>query len=307
MERVEPAGLLKSNDRPILAVAWIVTLLASALPDIIWSEVAGPSPLWLYGVKAAGLVSLAALTWLLISLRPLRLYFLLLLVVEIGLWFENWLMATPGWEAWEAKIPWVPGMLVIQLFEVGIVLLVAVLLLVFRKRRQEVYAVVGDMRAAAQPVRWLGQRKPTVWPSFGPVLGVCLFFGGILFLWLLTPPSGSTLLKLLPMLPGVILIAAINSFDEEAIYRCGLMNSLELPIGKMGALLVSSIFFGLAHYSGGFPGGLPWFVISSFIGYMLGKSMQETKGFLWAFLIHLVADIPVLAFSAMATLSTRGF
>jgi len=285
-----------------------VTLLASALPEVIWQEIAGAPPLQLYWIKAGLLLVLFAFTWLTGFLRPLRWYIVLLFVLEIGWGFQVWLMRTGGWEAWEAQVAWVPGMLVIQLIEVSISLVIILItLLIFRKSRREVYLAAGNLRAEAAPVRWLGQRKPSTWPEFGGILAGALFFGGLLFLWLLNPPTGRVLGQVLPLLPGVVLLSAVNALDEELIYRVGLMRSIEEPAGKSGALWASAVFFGMAHYSGGFPGGLPWFLLTGFIGYMLGKSMQESRGMFWAWLIHLITDVPVFAFSAMATLAARGF
>jgi hypothetical protein len=38
------------------------------------------------------------------------------------------------------------------------------------------------------------------------------------------------------------------------------------------------------------------------MGWLFGKSMLETKGFFWAWFLHFVSDIPVLAFTAMASI-----
>ena len=50
------------------------------------------------------------------------------------------------------------------------------------------------------------------------------------------------------------------------------------------------------------PGGPFGVVLAGFLGWLLAKSMIETRGFVWAFLIHFIGDI--LIFSGMATTLT---
>ena len=76
-------------------------------------------------------------------------------------------------------------------------------------------------------------------------------------------------------------------FTEEAIFR--------LPYVTMGAndtasrtygLLMGSLVFGIFHYWGIAPNGVAGALMSAFLGFFLAKSIQETKGFFWAFTIH---------------------
>lgn len=48
-------------------------------------------------------------------------------------------------------------------------------------------------------------------------------------------------------------------------------------------------------------------LLTGFFGNMLGKSMQESRSMFWAWLIRFFKDVPVFAFSTMATLAARGF
>ncbi|MFB0523595.1 MAG: hypothetical protein ACETV1_07555 [Candidatus Bathyarchaeia archaeon] len=40
-------------------------------------------------------------------------------------------------------------------------------------------------------------------------------------------------------------------------------------------------------------------ILSSFLGWFLGKSLLETEGFFWAWLSHFIADIFIFTFAAM--------
>jgi len=55
---------------------------------------------------------------------------------------------------------------------------------------------------------------------------------------------------------------------------------------------MTSLFFGLAHYSGTFPSGLFWVFLTGFLGYLFGKSMLETKGMEMSWFLHFISDVP---------------
>lgn len=119
------------------------------------------------------------------------------------------------------------------------------------------------------------------------IVGVVTFFqflpGGFTFHW-------ATLMLVIPF-------AASNAFIEETLYR--------LPYVTMGendtssntyGLVMGSVVFGVMHYWGVAPAGLIGAVMSAFLGFILAKSMQETRGFYWAFVIHFLLDIVVIFF-----------
>jgi len=51
--------------------------------------------------------------------------------------------------------------------------------------------------------------------------------------------------------------------------------------------------FYLAHYLYGSPHGVTGFLMTGFLAFLLGKSMLETKGFLWPWLIHFLPDVVI--------------
>jgi hypothetical protein len=86
--------------------------------------------------------------------------------------------------------------------------------------------------------------------------------------------------------------AAMNAFTEEAVFR--------LPYVTMGdnqcessayGLAMGSIVFGVFHYWGVAPNGLVGAIMSAALGFILAKSIQETKGFFWAFTIHFMLNL----------------
>lgn len=138
------------------------------------------------------------------------------------------------------------------------------------------------------------------WESDGWFLGLIMvaIVGTVTFLQFL--PGGFTFHW--GHLAMVLPLAAMNAFTEEAIFR--------LPFVTMGdndtssrtyGLVMSSVVFGVFHYWGLAPNGLVGAAMSAFLGYILAKSMQETRGFFWAFAIHMALDVPILVFALNQT------
>ncbi len=284
----------------LLVVAWAATLLASALPAVLWTQFTSEAaPVWIYYFRIGLPLLLIFLSGLLPLLTPLRFYFFLLAVVNIGFWLIGVVRDVPAWQAWEGSVKWMNGMLVLQALEVGIALLVLAALFLTLRKRSAFWLGLGDLKATAAPVPWIGMTKPTPWKTFGLIVALASFFGGILFLWISNQPTGAMFLKLLPALPGVILLSAVNALDEEIIYRNGLLAPLTPAVGATPALWMTAVLFGMAHFSGTFPGGLIWFALTAFLGWLFGKAMLETRGVFWSWLMHFLSDLPVFAFTAM--------
>jgi hypothetical protein len=80
---------------------------------------------------------------------------------------------------------------------------------------------------------------------------------------------------------------------------------LEGAVGPRQALLITAAFFGVMHYYG-MPYGWLGVVMSAAVGWLMGKSMLETRGFFWAWWIHLCMDIAAFSFIAMGTVTPGG-
>ena len=80
-------GQLPSRHQPsllspgLIAMAWVVTLYTSELSTVLWSELVGPVPPGLLWSKLVLLAALAVASLFWQTLRPLRNYFLIFLVI----------------------------------------------------------------------------------------------------------------------------------------------------------------------------------------------------------------------------------
>jgi chromate transport protein ChrA len=150
----------------------------------------------------------------------------------------------------------------------------------------------------------LGSKKPEPWTRTGSIFAI--IFTTVTFVYLMqvymmqsSHPLLGAFLQALPLLPVALFIAAINAFNEEFTLRAAPLTELGPVVGKQQALRITTVFFGFGHFYG-VPSGLLGVLLSSFLGWFLGKSMFETKGFFLAWLIHFLPDAIIFTFLAMA-------
>ncbi|MGB4610353.1 MAG: CPBP family intramembrane glutamic endopeptidase [Saccharofermentanales bacterium] len=92
----------------------------------------------------------------------------------------------------------------------------------------------------------------------------------------------------------IILFALNNSFVEEVTFRHTFASIVEYhKLNPYISKALSAIIFGGVHYFGT-PGKIPGVILAGFLGWFLSKSIHETKGFFWAWLIHFVQDVIIM-------------
>lgn len=86
---------------------------------------------------------------------------------------------------------------------------------------------------------------------------------------------------------------------EESITRLGVVVVLKDRLTDKTIPIFSALIFGIIHYWRN-PGGFPGVILAGFLAWFLAKSILETKGIFWAWLIHFLQD--VIIFSALFTI-----
>ena len=291
---------------PRLAAAWAATLLISLVPDILLRELCGNLPAWLYGAKVGLIVLLLLVSLLWKRLRPLWLFFAVLLAVFVLQWGVDRFYSSMDYAAWFAganSFVQEIGMVQIQRATTGVLLVLVMLVLV--RRFDRFFFVKGKLDALAAPVPLLTS-KPVSWNILGPAIAGAMCLGLLVFALVFGGlPSVGALKNVLPLLPFVLLFAASNAFGEEMIYRAPWLSALEDPIGPVHALLITAVYFGIGHFYG-VPYGILGVVMAFIPGWLMGKAMLETRGFFWAWFIHLCMDIVVFFFVALGSISPGG-
>ena len=287
----------------LIAIAWVVTLLVSWLADILFYELAGTAPLWLLWAKAGLLGALLLLGWAWRPLGTLRPFFLTLLAITALMRANAWLLDTSAWVAWQHKQPFAIAAMTAQLFEMAVALLLIGLLFLLRKRRQRFFLVWGDRPAVAEPIGGLGRKSPSPLWRFGLVFTLVVMIAQVLMLILPLSPAAGTLRRFLPLVPLVLLLAASNSFNEEIILRAAPISPVYEVVGGTNAIWMAAVLFGLSHYIGGIPSGIPGVLITAVLGWFFGKCMLDSKGFFWPWLFHAVQDILPFTLMALSAIS----
>jgi membrane protease YdiL (CAAX protease family) len=291
---------------PLVITAWGVTLLVSLLPNILFQELTGSLPAWLFWAKLGLAGGMLLVSGFLKPVRPLRLFFAVLFTLFLLEWSVPRaldLLAYKSWLAGSGSFIEQHGLVQIPRVASAGLLMLVMLALVRSFRR--FFFVVGDLNAPAAPIP-LVTRHPSRWGILGPAISAALPLGLLAFVFVFgRPPGLQSLGSVLPLLPIVFLFAAANAFGEEMLYRAPWLSSLEGPIGPTQALLLTAVYFGIAHFYG-VPYGVVGVIMSFIPGYLMGKAMLETRGFFWAWFIHFCMDVVIFFFLALGSITPGG-
>jgi membrane protease YdiL (CAAX protease family) len=286
-----------------IAIAWVVTLLVSSLSDIAWFELTGVVPLWLLWAKISLLGTLILLSWLWKPIIALHPFFVMLLVITSLMRANTWLLSSPAWIAWQNQQPFTVIAMTAQSVEMGVALLLIGMLFLLRKHRQRFFLEKGDINAKIEPVKWLGQKSPSPLWRFGLVFTFVVIVAQFFMLILPLSTTSDTLRHLIPLIPMILLLAAANGFTEEITFRAAPISTVYEVVGKTNAIWMAAILFGLSHYIGGIPSGVPGALITTFLGWFFGKCMMDSRGFFWPWLFHTLQDILPFTLMSLAAIS----
>jgi hypothetical protein len=284
-------------------------LLTSLLPRVILQEIFGQTvSVHLQAVMSLSVIFIALLVTLIWQpmrgLRPL----LILFAVLVG---SQWLLLNrlvqwlPFYSSWMHHSSFNVSMLAEQFLKLLVTLVMIAALFLMGKKRQDFFLVRGDIAAPVGPIRWLGIKPGEHWNKFGGWLTFFISLGTLAFLIIAGRPSLDIVIRALPFLPAVLLAAALNAFYEEVTYKASFLSVLESPVGPQQALYMVAAYFGIGHYYG-VPYGVVGVLLATFLGWILAKSMQETRGLFWAWFIHFWQDVWIFSFLAIGAIIPGG-
>lgn len=302
-------GSVEKSRLEASAVSWIAMFFASSLGLIIWRVLATKEPSWWAWIHAIGLVVILFITFIRSNLKPLRGFVIILIILFFFGFGGGWqfglipfVRSSSFWISWESQAPWVLSAIVTHLLRLSPAIVILSFLFLKGRKRPDFFLAKGKIDAPVEPSRMLGMKKPEPWTRTGTIFAVV--FAGVTFVYLMlsSPPSLAAAVQALPLIPVAVLIAAINAFNEEFTLRAAPISELLSAVGKRQALLITTALFGLGHFYG-VPSGLLGVLLASFLGWFLGKSMLETKGFFWAWLIHFLPDVFIFSFFAISAVA----
>lgn len=292
----------------IVLVAWAILLAASLLPlviarEILRQELSRDARL---EVAAIGIVAGLGLTLAMTQLRALRPFFVLLLALVGAQWVVTTQLGRLPAVAAPLHDPsfgiYMPAEVSVNLV---VTLAVIAVLAVVKRDRRAFFLARGDTSAPAEPIGWIGVKPGTRWNTLGRDLSVFITLGTLAFLVLSGTPSADLVTRALPFLPAVLFAAALNAFNEEVTYKASLLSVLVEPVGPRMALWMVAAYFGIAHFYG-VPYGVIGVALAWFLGWILARSMLETRGLAWAWFIHFVQDVAIFSFMAIGAITPGG-
>jgi membrane protease YdiL (CAAX protease family) len=177
------------------------------------------------------------------------------------------------------------------------------MLFLLRKHRQRFFLVKGNINAKIEPIKWLGQKSLSPLWKFGLIFTLVVIVAQFFMFILPLSTTSNTLRHLIPLIPIILLLAAANGFTEEITFRAAPISSVYEVVGKSNAIWMAAILFGLSHYIGGVPSGVPGVLITTFLGWFFGKCMLDSRGFFWPWLFHTLQDILPFTLMTLAAIS----
>lgn len=156
------------------------------------------------------------------------------------------------------------------------------------------YFRVGNLSAPATPVKLLGISSKDNWRRIG--LTFIVIISGITLMFMIFNPYG-TLGSIAPTnwliaFACAIPLSIVNAFNEEIITRWSIAEGFTGTLAKY-APWVSAVIFGSVHYFGT-PGGVIGSLMAGFLAWFATRSIQDTKGMGWAWIIHFAQDMIIL-------------
>lgn len=155
----------------------------------------------------------------------------------------------------------------------------------------------GNTHAPVVPVRLVGITPGPRETWFQVGRNFAIVITGVTALAVLLPTVLGGALDvdgLVGRLPFILLFALTNAIIEETIFRFSLVATLAGHVDPRTIALLSGAIFGAIHIFG-VPGGPLGVVLAGFLGWLLAKSMLETRGVGWALAIHFLQDVVIFS------------
>lgn len=163
----------------------------------------------------------------------------------------------------------------------------------------------GDLTAAAPGLGFLGFPKESTWRSVTPTFLIIPFLITVFVVYLQILKGRKFKFNTLISALGISLILSIlNSLTEEIIFRVIAIEGLSDSWSPKLIAIICGIWFGIPHYFGN-PGKVPGVVMATFLGWVSAKSMLETNGIAFAWLLHYIQDVPIIAMLILAKRPTK--
>jgi len=180
-----------------------------------------------------------------------------------------------------------------QLVLLGVALISMISSYIFNPKSFKSILSIGNISARGEKLRVLGIKKGDSWLKTGISLSVVISLVTLTFMYFQLKEQTIDYNLLKKGVLWIILFSLTNSFAEEMIFRVGINGPLDGLLSPNKIFIISAAIFGIAHYQG-MPSGIIGVILAGALGYVLSKSIQETNGIFWAWLIHFLQDVIII-------------
>lgn len=188
----------------------------------------------------------------------------------------------------------VDGKLNYQIITMVVAVVILLLIRMLAPGNAKQFYRVGTLDAPTEPVKWLGIKPSDRWKSVGINFAVIVSLATGIFIYVNLLHGRSVPPGIAGWIPMILLLSAMNAFTEESITRLSVVTLLDGLFPRQAIYLSSALLFGIPHYFG-VPGGLIGSLMAGFLGWLLAKSIMETRGFFWAWFIHFLQDVIIIS------------
>ncbi|MFB9328253.1 CPBP family intramembrane glutamic endopeptidase [Paenibacillus aurantiacus] len=157
------------------------------------------------------------------------------------------------------------------------------------------YLNLSNRDGRIRPEPWIGLKANAsdTWKNVGRNMAVVITSVTAVVIYFQVIHGERVSLDLFPGLSLIAVFALMNAFSEEVIFRFSFVAVVHrFGYSPYAAQGLAAATFGIVHYFGT-PGGIPGVLMAGYIGWLLAKSMIETKGFFWALTIHFLQDVVI--------------
>jgi membrane protease YdiL (CAAX protease family) len=291
-------GTPRTSDPWARAIAW-TAVVASTVPEIIWQESGHRISFSFIAIESL-LIAITAIAVLPFPrFRGLARFLLAVAAVNFAWGFVAPALArTTLVRNLSDNASWGARMFIARALTLSGAVLASLTLIGSGLTRRDLFLCPGNLAAPAQPIPFLGPRRPVPWTLFGPALILVFAVALSPFLYLTVHPNFGASGRIFRFFPWMLAVAALNAASEEFQFRNLLLAHLRNVFRPAETVLLTAAFFGLGHYYGQ-PSGVIGVTMAVFAGWIWARSMIETRGFFWAFVIHMVQDIVIFIFLAL--------
>lgn len=189
---------------------------------------------------------------------------------------------------------YIDGELKYQLITLGVAGLVLLATYLAGRASFRRFFRLGQIDAPVEPVKAIGLKPgpDETWLHVGRNFAVIITAVTAVLIYFQAIRGNSIAPEHLRYLPWILVFAVSNAFVEEMITRFAVVSSLDGIIPRDAVYLVSAAIFGGVHFYGT-PGGILGVLLAGFLGWLAAKSIGETRGVFWAWLLHFLQDVVI--------------